>query len=79
MDVSGGRDVVPSRLSSSRIARGIGYHLWRRPSSSPSQPDRPAGCQRPGDTVTLGSNSFAVLKMTDGTRMTLRPKRQVLP
>ncbi len=31
----------------------------------------------PGDTVTLGSNSFAVLKMTDGTRMTLRPNTAV--
>lgn len=31
----------------------------------------------PGDTVTLGSNSFAVLKMTDGTRMTLRPNTAI--
>lgn len=30
-----------------------------------------------GDTVTLGSNSFAVLKMTDGTRMTLRPNTAI--
>lgn len=30
-----------------------------------------------GDTVTLGSNSFAVVKMTDGTRMTLRPNTAV--
>lgn len=30
-----------------------------------------------GDTVTMGSNSFAVLKMTDGTRMTLRPNTAV--
>ena len=30
-----------------------------------------------GDTVTLGSNSFAVLKLTDGTRMTLRPNTAV--
>ncbi len=30
-----------------------------------------------GDTVTLGSNSFAVVKMTDGTRMTLRPNSAV--
>ena len=31
----------------------------------------------PGDTVTIGSNSFAVVKMTDGTRMTLRPNTAV--
>ena len=30
-----------------------------------------------GDTVTLGSNSFAVLKMTDGTLMTLRPNTAI--
>ena len=30
-----------------------------------------------GDTVTLGSNSFAVLKLTDGTLMTLRPNTAV--
>ncbi len=30
-----------------------------------------------GDTVTLGSNSFAVVKMTDGTRMTLRPNTAI--
>lgn len=30
-----------------------------------------------GDTVTLGSNSFAVVKMSDGTRMTLRPNTAV--
>ena len=30
-----------------------------------------------GDTVTLGSNSFAVVKLTDGTRMTLRPNTAV--
>jgi len=30
-----------------------------------------------GDTVTMGSNSFAVLKMTDGTRMTLRPNTAI--
>ena len=30
-----------------------------------------------GDTVTLGSNSFAVLKLTDGTRMTLRPNTAI--
>jgi len=32
---------------------------------------------QPGDTVTMGSNSFAVLKMTDGTRMTLRPNTAI--
>ena len=31
----------------------------------------------PGDTVTIGSNSFAVVKMTDGTRMTLRPNTAI--
>ena len=31
----------------------------------------------PGDTVTMGSNSFAVLKLTDGTRMTLRPNTAI--
>ncbi len=30
-----------------------------------------------GDTVTMGSNSFAVLKLTDGTRMTLRPNTEI--
>jgi len=30
-----------------------------------------------GDTVTLGSNSFAVVKMSDGTRMTLRPNTAI--
>jgi hypothetical protein len=30
-----------------------------------------------GDTVTLGSNSFVVVKMTDGTRMTLRPNTSI--
>lgn len=30
-----------------------------------------------GDTVTMGSNSFAVLRMTDGTRMTLRPNTAI--
>lgn len=30
-----------------------------------------------GDTVTLGSNSFAVVKMTDGTQMTLRPNTTI--
>lgn len=32
---------------------------------------------QPGDTVTMGSNSFAVLKLTDGTRMTLRPNTAI--
>ena len=32
---------------------------------------------QPGDTVTMGSNSFAVLRMTDGTRMTLRPNTAI--
>lgn len=30
-----------------------------------------------GDTVTMGSNSFAVLKLSDGTRMTLRPNTAI--
>lgn len=30
-----------------------------------------------GDTVTLGSNSFAVVKLTDGTRVTLRPNTAI--
>ncbi|MCB2001924.1 MAG: FecR family protein [Burkholderiaceae bacterium] len=32
---------------------------------------------QPGDTVTMGSNSFAVLRLTDGTRMTLRPNTAI--
>jgi len=32
---------------------------------------------QPGDTITMGSNSFAVLKLTDGTRMTLRPNTAI--
>ena len=31
----------------------------------------------PGDTVILGSNSFAVVKMSDGTQMTLRPNTAI--
>jgi hypothetical protein len=36
-----------------------------------------AGPIEAGDTLTLGSNNFAAVRLTDGTRMTLRPNTAV--